>query len=153
VALNVSQEELLVDLVARWVDRDILWDEWLKALRSGRYRQGTRSLLREGCYCSLGVLCSVSDVMRPTYPWGRDASARFAGRVACLPEAICEFMDMDPYGMFLNAVPAFKLAPAVPRMEYPAGSIISLNDTARWSFDAQAEYLREHRNNLRKYGA
>lgn len=33
--------------------------QWVEALRSGRYRQGKGSLRAEGAYCCLGVLCDV----------------------------------------------------------------------------------------------
>ncbi len=36
--------------------------KWLKALRSGRYRQADGSLKDEGAYCCLGVLCNVIGV-------------------------------------------------------------------------------------------
>lgn len=34
--------------------------KWLKALRSGEYKQGRDSLLRRGRYCCLGVACDVA---------------------------------------------------------------------------------------------
>ena len=33
--------------------------KWVKALRSGRYRQGRLKLYRNGAYCCLGVLCKI----------------------------------------------------------------------------------------------
>jgi len=36
-------------------------DDWVAALRSGEYRQGTRHLYHDGSYCVLGVLCDVVD--------------------------------------------------------------------------------------------
>lgn len=36
--------------------------KWVEALRGDEYQQGQGSLLREGCYCCLGVLCEVADV-------------------------------------------------------------------------------------------
>lgn len=34
--------------------------KWIKALRSGRYKQATSSLRQEGAYCCLGVLANVA---------------------------------------------------------------------------------------------
>lgn len=33
---------------------------WIEALRSGEYKQGQRTLRRNGRYCCLGVLCEVA---------------------------------------------------------------------------------------------
>ncbi|CAB4140973.1 hypothetical protein UFOVP401_47 [uncultured Caudovirales phage] len=32
---------------------------WVAALRSGKYRQGSGHLRKDGCYCALGVLCDL----------------------------------------------------------------------------------------------
>jgi hypothetical protein len=37
-----------------------LRDEWVKALRSGKYDQTTETLEKDGAYCCLGVLCVVA---------------------------------------------------------------------------------------------
>lgn len=34
--------------------------QWIKALKGGEYRQGTGYLLKDGAYCCLGVLKTVS---------------------------------------------------------------------------------------------
>lgn len=36
-------------------------DEWVKALRSGEYKQGKNALLKEDAYCCLGVLCKIAE--------------------------------------------------------------------------------------------
>lgn len=40
------------------MDQEIKW-RWIKALRSGHYRQGEGMLYENGSYCCLGVLCDV----------------------------------------------------------------------------------------------
>jgi hypothetical protein len=35
-------------------------EEWIEALRSGEYRQGTDHLYNSGAYCCLGVLCRIA---------------------------------------------------------------------------------------------
>ena len=39
-------------------------DKWIRALRSGKYKQGTRVLHNEGnnTYCCLGVLCKIEGI-------------------------------------------------------------------------------------------
>ena len=34
-------------------------DNWVAALRSGKYKQGKSTLMYEGKYCCLGVLCDI----------------------------------------------------------------------------------------------
>jgi hypothetical protein len=53
---------------------------WVKALRSGKYKQGTGHLKRRSGYCCLGVLCELRGVgfdgLRGTLP---DRAMRWAG--------------------------------------------------------------------------
>lgn len=37
-------------------------EKWLKALRSGEYKQGGGYLQRDGKFCCLGVLCEIAEV-------------------------------------------------------------------------------------------
>ena len=37
-------------------------EDWLEALRSGEYQQGTGFLEKDGCNCCLGVLCRVLEI-------------------------------------------------------------------------------------------
>lgn len=37
-----------------------LRDKWVAALRSGKYEQGQKTLVRDNRYCCLGVLCDVA---------------------------------------------------------------------------------------------
>jgi hypothetical protein len=38
----------------------VLKQKWVEALRSGKFEQGTGHLTNKGCYCCLGVLCTVA---------------------------------------------------------------------------------------------
>lgn len=149
--MSLTDDELIGDLTLTWMSNDILWDAWLEALRSGKYAQGHTALLRHGRYCPLGVLCSVAD-LRAEYPYGPEGAAYFLDVSSSLPAPLARFMDITFFGHFRNAVPAMRMR-RVPREEYPAGSIVSLNDTAEWSFPAMAEYLAEHRDNMAPFGA
>jgi len=35
-------------------------EKWLKALRSGEYKQGEGHLYQDGCYCCLGIACLIA---------------------------------------------------------------------------------------------
>lgn len=37
--------------------------EWIKALRSGKYQKGSGYLCRRKCYCALGVLADINDLL------------------------------------------------------------------------------------------
>ncbi len=39
-----------------------LKSKWVKALRSGKYKQGFGALKSDNSYCCLGVLCDVSNI-------------------------------------------------------------------------------------------
>lgn len=41
-------------------DKDNLIEDWIKALRSGKYKQGTGYLCKNDKYCCLGVLCEIA---------------------------------------------------------------------------------------------
>jgi hypothetical protein len=89
------------------------------------------------------------------WPNGPSRPAAFAGRIGSLPSALAQFLDVSPHGGFKNAVPA-RYAKAYPHSqskEYPAGSVVSLNDKAEWSFGMQATYLGAHRSNMLLYTA
>lgn len=45
--------------------------KWVEALRSGRYKQGTRFLRKGDAFCCLGVLCDVSGLgeWKKPGPW------------------------------------------------------------------------------------
>lgn len=59
--LNTPDDYTPVPLVKR--------DEWIEALASGRYLQGTGNLCYEGKYCCLGVLCDIHpDVVKRQGP-------------------------------------------------------------------------------------
>jgi hypothetical protein len=66
---------------------------WVKALRSGRYKQG-RNMLRtdDGKFCCLGVLCDLHSKSTGT-AWGTDG--RYFGNSATLPLPVMEWAGLD----------------------------------------------------------
>lgn len=45
-----------------WENYMSIKEDWIKALRSGKYKQGTGCLRKGNEYCCLGVLCEVLDL-------------------------------------------------------------------------------------------
>ena len=62
-----------------------LLNKWLKALRSGKYKQGKDTLENEGKFCCLGVLQKVADGKTelgwalPSIEWLREHDVNFLG--------------------------------------------------------------------------
>jgi hypothetical protein len=52
-----------------------LKEAWIKALRSGEYKQGKRWLKKDDKFCCLGVLCDVIDGTK----WSKSGSELFEG--------------------------------------------------------------------------
>lgn len=76
---------------------------WLAALRSGKYTQGTGSLLKDGKYCCLGVLCEVAiesgeEVKRDTCQVEECycGSGAFDGYTSFHPVSVGEWADLHP---------------------------------------------------------
>lgn len=145
----LTHDEVKTALVNKWESYHILRSKWINALIRGPFRQGYKAMLRDGLYCPLGVLCSVAG-LEAEFPFGPTRAARFNGLASALPTGLADFMRMTEYGDFRHAVPATWYV-KVPRQEWPSGSIISLNDSARWTFRQIGEYLAAHETNLRSY--
>ncbi len=65
--------------------------DWVRALRSGDYEQGTHKLHSAGKFCGLGVLC---DIMQPAGSWVPDdlwdgELFAFGGRIAYEDDSVC----------------------------------------------------------------
>lgn len=66
--------------------------KWVKALRSGKYKQGSEALRNGDTYCCLGVLCDVID------PSGwKDKSLGFYYDEKCdvLPQTVCDMAGIE----------------------------------------------------------
>jgi hypothetical protein len=98
-----------------------LKEKWLKALRSGQYRQGTGRLrTADDCYCALGVLCDTSGKGR----WVVD-------------EAGCRMYKTDDWTAYV--LPSPDLIDEDQRDE-----IILLNDGEGKSFAEIADWIEEN---------
>jgi hypothetical protein len=68
-----------------------LKDEWVRALRSGDYKQGNGALLKDGKYCCLGVL---ADILEPeAWQPSTDGRMRWNDRIGTLVD---NFQDLRP---------------------------------------------------------
>ncbi len=101
----------------------------MKALRSGKYRQGTAGLRAEDMFCCLGVLCDLHSKAAFT-SWDYDEETgifRYLGESVVLPREVCEWAGLN------DANPAV------------AKSVLTTqNDTAKRSFKRIAVLIERH---------
>lgn len=101
---------------------------WIKALRSGEYKQGTNFLCAEGKYCCLGVL---ADISLDTY-WTISKSASFfAGREVWRIRYSTEFFSD-------------KILKKLELSSHDQGILTELNDSRRWSFKKIANWIEKN---------
>jgi hypothetical protein len=74
-------------------------DKWVKALRGGKYRQGSSNLRTEDMYCCLGVLCDLHS-QAAFMAWEYDEKSgiyRYMGESVVLPFEVCSWAGLkDP---------------------------------------------------------
>ena len=71
--------------------------QWLAALRSGTYGQGTAALRFENTFCCLGVLCDLHSKVA-FVGWEYDEATgihRYLGETMILPRPVCEWAGLD----------------------------------------------------------
>jgi hypothetical protein len=99
--------------------------EWVRQLRSGKYRQGQHALAWVGRYCALGVYCEVvsseADPARDHSEGGYE-----------------DLMSDEPCGVPLSVLARGRLH------EADAWQIIDLNDTEGRSFRQIADWIERH---------
>lgn len=83
--------------------------QWIAALRSGQYKQGTSRLRRiirgEDRYCCLGILCELAvqagAITPPTRSNG-EALYRYGEDSACLPNAVSRWSGLNGFsGLYI----------------------------------------------------
>lgn len=69
---------------------------WIKALRSGKYKQGRAALRSNGAFCCLGVLCDLHGKIFKKR-WTRNGSENwaYAGDTATLPPVVMKWAGLD----------------------------------------------------------
>lgn len=94
--------------------------KWIKALRSGEYKQGIHSLRDNDCFCCLGVLCDVIDNGK----WNRldNGKLEYDGAGEGLPVQLLEDINLS------NAT---------------LSKLIWLNDVEKASFQKIADWIEK----------
>ena len=87
-------------------------EKWLEALRSGKYKQGTGALNKDGRFCCLGVLCDLfaeDDDCNGAWQELDENALTFKpdgrpGRHAFLPDAVAEWagIEISPSDPFVS---------------------------------------------------
>lgn len=100
---------------------------WLKALRSGKYKQGMGSLKRDDRYCCLGVFAEDCGILVPVQaPYARFGAIALrygkASSTTSLPTAVCEAIGLSAEAQ---------------------GHLIEMNDYGH-SFKQIADWIEEH---------
>ncbi len=117
-------------------------EQWLIALRSGKYEQGRELLRGDGCFCCLGVLCDVvKDDLPADHGW-LDVTAASKGTQDLIPVAL-RHKDIKLFGPTDNREHGV-LPDAVTRLVGISKSVemdlICMNDKGK-SFEEIADWI------------
>jgi hypothetical protein len=117
--------------------------EWLKALKSGGYKQTKGRLCINNLYCCLGVACELKGVLAPhaTVQNIKGMKTEDSDFNTGLPDY---HWFLETYGLDLRTTykQKFNTFPDSPL------TIQGLNDFAGLTFDQLADIIEEHVNNL-----
>lgn len=109
----------------KYTDKNQLIRDWYAALKSGKYKQGHKTMRKDDVFCCLGVITDIAEIepkyKTGAYPWD-------AGIVASL-------IDYNPY----LRIPSF-LKHRVSDFESRPAAV--LNDDYRFTFDEIADCIR-----------
>lgn len=118
--------------------------KWVKALRSGKYKQTTGALCEDGKYCCLGVLCEVAikdgvKIKREelTDGGGDVYQVLFGGSTGTLPDRVAKYAGMSKD----------KTVETAPFEEVDASledQLVTLNDTEKYSFKKIATFIEKN---------
>lgn len=68
---------------------------WLKALRSGEYKQAIHRLRRDDTFCCLGVLCNLHAYEHPDIAAAQKSKYLYMGEEVKLPPAVMEWAGLE----------------------------------------------------------
>lgn len=100
--------------------------KWIEALRSGKYRQGTRALRSDRGFCCLGVACDIIDPNGWVGPIGNDI--RWTDG------------DKQPRSAYIP----YDTAARIGISQVAMGNLASMNDSGGKSFSWIADYIEEN---------
>lgn len=103
-------------------------DKWVKALRSGDYKQGKTHLRYGDCYDVLGVLCDL---------WGKDSGVDWDDIEGSLIYEFLEETEFIPSGIIRD----FDICTSNEEI------LSNMNDSGK-SFEELADYIEENYENL-----
>lgn len=140
----------ITDLQAKWNTSKILWDTWIAAMSTGRYPKGHGYLIRDQCYCALGVLVEISGFPGELSPLHHGA-VMFDGLHSSVPYPLAEFMDMRPMGDLRGEIAIARTL--VPRMTIACRTISAISDATGpdWPLARLAPIIDQQRGNLVPY--
>lgn len=109
--------------------------EWVKALRSGKYRQTSNQLWDgERKYCCLGVACEVYNKFHDKKLNKVKDKCSFDGKDDVLPERVSNWLGITNCGHLKNKINLGDLE---------LKTLIDLNDDAEWKFSKIADVIEE----------
>lgn len=77
---------------------------WIKELRSGNYKQGTKRLRNNNTFCCLGVLCNLHAKMHPEVAAKQTDPTMYIGEVAFLPLQVQRWADIHRSGEYVSSM-------------------------------------------------
>lgn len=117
--------------------------KWLKALRSGEYKQSRETLKDDNGFCCLGVLCDL------TYPddWVKNKIGQGIGKYHSKANTY-DVVDYDgePQGetaISKDAELAEDLLEEFGLSDYDQKMLIDRNDSFEWTFDKIADWIEK----------
>lgn len=112
-------------------------DKWIKALKSGKYKQGVYALKSEDNYCCLGVLCDIAIKEDPSL--GRWQSGAFFTKdnafIGGLPPAVMRWSGVKNDGGVI---------PKKVSTHFNLETLAGLNDSGKYSFKDIAKVIKRY---------
>lgn len=119
-------------------------EQWVKALRSGKYKQGREALRKKDpktgqwTYCCLGVLCDLYQKKHQSIKWQENKRGGYChihDNGASLPTEVQEWAGLGhPSGTFVWVK---------HKGEHTVQSLVCVNDTLKWSFNTIANIIKK----------
>ncbi len=115
--------------------------DWIKALRSGEYKQTKTNLRKDDCYCAYGVLCDLYGKEK-NINWGKDKLSptpsvySFMDMWGCPPDEVFDWAGLSDKGLGLNA--------ATRALAKKKDQVVHLNDKHGASFSEIADYIEKN---------